>query len=465
MFPHQLLVAFGLSLLISLPLFWHLRWWALIVLGLTFIPILPKNLRAAIGSGIIISCALSLGYLNYFSQFPLWPEGTHLQISGVVIDDVISSTPRATTIRVQAPNLNNVPIRISTYDQAPLRYGDSATFDLIIAPKPQHSGTLLKDKIFHQADVVGISNVQPPKTWMLRRQLFDLRDHLASFSQKFLPREQANLLNGLLFGLRHSLDTDFAQALRHSGTTHIIALSGYNIAVVITCFLWLLAPLPRRLGLIVSGLAIILFVLMTGASSSVVRAGIMGCALLMAGLLGRRRHLGVSIVLAATIMTIINPLSLLYDLGFQLSLIATCGIVFISPLIARRLSILKFDWLIQLLAATSAATLATLPLLLFYFQGLSIVGVISNLIVVPLVPIAMGLGGIGLLVVTMSDFLIPLAILAQLPLTLITKSVNFFGHLPGSFVATATLSPLVVTLAYLLLIAIIIQQSRRHPHA
>jgi competence protein ComEC len=130
---------------------------------------------------------------------------------------------------------------------------------------------------------------------------------------------------------------------------------------------------------------------MTGASASVVRAGVMGTLLVYAGFIGRKSNIINALVLAGTVMIFLNPLILRNDIGFQLSFLATLGLVYISPIFEK--------WFVKipeffrvLLAATLAAQVFTMPIIISNFGLLSLISPIANIAILPFVPVSMFLG-------------------------------------------------------------------------
>ena len=210
-----------------------------------------------------------------------------------------------------------------------------------------------------------------------------------------LPFSEAALLNGLVFGDTEEFSESFREAMQNSGTTHLTALSGYNIAVVASAALsFFLLFIRRRLAVGAAALAILLFVLMTGAEPSVVRAALMGGLVLLAGESGRLYDLKNAITLVAAVMVFFNPKILVYDLGFQLSFLALLGIVYLAPALANFFKIKNptpDSWRGLILSSLSAQ-LAVAPLLLYQFGFVSWSGILVNIFVLPLVPFVMGIG-------------------------------------------------------------------------
>jgi competence protein ComEC len=196
---------------------------------------------------------------------------------------------------------------------------------------------------------------------------------------RLLPEPHAGLLAGLLFGTKATLPDDFYDALVTSGTIHIIALSGMNIAIlshmVASSLTW---SIGKRWATAVTLVVILLFVWFVGFSPSIVRAAIMGSLSLIAILLGRMYLSLLSWVVTVGVMLIINP-SWIGDISFQLSTMATLGILMFGK------STYKGSWLVSTvkenLHLTLAAQVFTIPLILFHFQRISLIAPVSNLLI------------------------------------------------------------------------------------
>jgi len=149
------------------------------------------------------------------------------------------------------------------------------------------------------------------------------------------------------------------------------------------------------------------FVIFVGGQASVVRAALFGIIGALAYTIGRKQSIGNALLVTAAAMVAINPWILRYDAGFQLSFLATLGLVYIEPLF-ERLRTGKFLFLKEIATATLAATIATLPLILYIFGRLSVVSLFANLLILPVVPWVMALGA----VVTFVVAIVPLGYLA-----------------------------------------------------
>ncbi len=215
---------------------------------------------------------------------------------------------------------------------------------------------------------------------------------------KYFGEPHAQLLSGLLLG-----DDNFSDAwkekFRRTGTSHVVAASGYNIALVSSLALAFLiyAGLKRQYAFPFVILAIAGFVILAGGEAAVTRAGIMGAVALTATQLGRKSSARNALLLVAAVMLLIEPRILRDDAGFQLSVLSTAGLIFISKPIAEKLGFIpEMFGLRESFSSTLAATTFTLPVIIFGFGRISIVGPITNLLVLPFLPYAMAAGTAGI---------------------------------------------------------------------
>jgi len=212
---------------------------------------------------------------------------------------------------------------------------------------------------------------------------------------KILPEPQAAFLGGVLIGARRSIPDDLNQAFNRTGTTHIIAISGYNITIIAMVLLALAKGLgisrKRSFWFIVAGISF--FVVITGASASVVRAAVMGLIVLLAKQIGRMSRITNALVFTAVIMLFINPKILMFDAGFQLSFLSTMGLVYLSPILEKYFS--RWPELYgvkESFTTTLSAIIFTLPLIIFQFGRLSLVAPFVNILILPFIPLSMAIG-------------------------------------------------------------------------
>ena len=222
--------------------------------------------------------------------------------------------------------------------------------------------------------------------------LAGLRALLLGGLNDIVPEPEAALGAGILLGVRSAIAPEINDAFAAAGLTHVVAISGWNIAIVAALVTGAVQPLAARPGgrwttTAVAATTVGGYVLLTGASPSVVRAALMAAAMLVGRLGGSRAHAASALALAALVMLLAAP-AVLWDVGFQLSLLATAGLIWFGGPIERRLHRWP-GWIREPVALTLAAQLTTLPVILVNFERLSLVAPIANVLVVPFVPIAM----------------------------------------------------------------------------
>jgi competence protein ComEC len=222
-----------------------------------------------------------------------------------------------------------------------------------------------------------------------------LRRDAGDVLTRVLPEPEAGLAAGILIGLRDRVDRDLAAAFTTAGVSHVVAISGWNIAIVAAAIAALAGSLGRRRRSIVTAVAIVAYIAFAGASPSVLRAGAMAGVVLFARESGRAGRAAAALCWAATLLLLTDP-RLIEDAGFQLSSLATAGLIAWATPLSERLDRWTGGhlprWLTESLGVSLAAQAATLPIVLASFGRLAVIAPAVNLVVVPLVAPAMAAG-------------------------------------------------------------------------
>lgn len=291
--------------------------------------------------------------------------------------------------------------------------------------------------------------------WEIEIDLFkDQRKMLADKVAEVLPSPQSQLLSGIILGQKQDLPIQFKLALRDTSTLHIVVVSGQNLSMVAGFFLMLSGLVKRKLALILAFLAIILYALLTGAQVPVLRAAIMASASFLAQSFGRQKESVWILLITASFMLLVNPKWIL-DLSFQLSFLATFGVVSLAPIILKYLKALPIIG--QDLAVTTGAQVMVLPIIAHNFHQFSLVGIVTNLLISWTVPIIMILGTIMIVVGIISDILGSiLAFFINVLLTYFIYIVQFFASLPFAWEYVGEQSFLIWIGYYLILAAIML---------
>ncbi len=278
----------------------------------------------------------------------------------------------------------------------------------------------------------------------IMQSLLAIHDRAQDSLNRLLPQPQAALLSGIVLGDDHQIPPDLREDFRASGMTHIIAISGFNIALIAGA---LLTGGRQVVGIRIAAgmtiIAVIVYAVFVGAEASVVRAAVMAILMVIAAtLLGRPTFLPAVLFSAAFFMTLLNP-NILWDVGFQLSFAATLGLTLylgpwshrfhdlIQPVTGDNIARRSTRFVSDVVLATFAATIMTFPLMIYHFQTISLVNPLANLLILPAQPGIMTWGGLA----TIAGMISPL--LGQLPawvawlfLTYTIELVEFFGSLP-----------------------------------
>ena len=274
---------------------------------------------------------------------------------------------------------------------------------------------------------------------------------------------EAALFSGILLGMDADIPAELWESYRRTGTAHIIAISGYNIAILTGLIFGLFRKLFNRWwSVMIAILVVVFYTLLVGAESSVVRAAIMGSLALIGRQLGRRQAGLNALGITAAVMGFVNP-TLPWEASFQLSFTATMGLVTLAdPLqngftkmvmrrfsekTARRLSGPVSEYFLF----TLAAQIVTMPVIAYQFHQFSLVSLLSNPLVLPVQPIVMVLGGLAVL----ASFLwFPLGKILAFPAWLCAaytdKVVTWLGKLPKASISLGNINLWVVIIFFVL---------------
>lgn len=263
-----------------------------------------------------------------------------------------------------------------------------------------------------------------------------IRREYAAGMESALPEPLASFGLGILIGQRSTLPDSVTAALSAVGLTHIIAVSGYNLTIIMRAVRRLLRERSKYQVTIISLALMGLFLLMTGFSASIVRAAIVSGLSLLAWYYGRTFRPLLLIALTASVTAGWNPFYIWSDIGWYLSFLAFFGVLIVAPLINARLFGSKAPKVLTALMTESlCALLMTIPFVLYIFSQVSLVALLANLLVVPLVPIAMLLalvaGLAGMLVPVVSGIV---ALPARILLTYILDLVELMSRIPHALV-------------------------------
>ena len=286
--------------------------------------------------------------------------------------------------------------------------------------------------------------------------LFTLKHSFEYSLEKLFVEPDASLLEGILLGEKSGIPKDLTQAFIASGLVHVVVLSGYNITIVSDGIFRALAFLPRTMSLGVGGFVMTLFALTTGAGATTIRALIMALVGLLGRYLRRPTEALRALALAGAGMVLWNPESMLHDTSFILSVLATFGLITLSPWVEGYLIRLKlfrggrWSGVRETAASTIAVQIFTLPALLYFSGVLSFLSVPANILGLPFVPEAMFFGFVAGLLGFISPALgfVP-ALLCDLILKWMMLVANTAASIPFGTVVISEFSPWLLVAAYI----------------
>lgn len=258
--------------------------------------------------------------------------------------------------------------------------------------------------------------------------LHHLKQNISAGIEGLLPQPHSSLLSGIVFGGKQSMSEEFDLALQKTGTTHIIAVSGFNVTLLVTTLGIFSGVLGRRKLQIFTILFICFFVLFVGVDNiPVVRAGCMGIVFVIGQLVGRKKSMIVLLPATVALLLLWHPLTFL-TLSFQLSFLSTLGLILYSDMIQAKIQFLP-KFLHEDVAATFAAILFTLPITLINFNEFAVITPVSNFFVLPVVPF-ITIGGLVLVMMTFVSMGLSVfaAYILWLPLEYMVSVIDVFNN-------------------------------------
>jgi len=322
--------------------------------------------------------------------------------SKVSLNGIVRSEPdkRENNLRLFV-EVDNDLVLVTTDRYTKVDYGDEVNVEGKIS-KPEnfttdfgrtfdYTGYLLAKGIEYQISFAEVSVEESGKGNFIIAKLLHFKSAFINNIEALIPEPAVGLGEGLLLGVKQSLGEELEDAFRSTGIIHIVVLSGYNIMLVVVFVMYILGYfLSARPKIFVGILAIVAFALLVGLSATVMRASIMAVLLLLAQATGRMYLVLRGLLVAGFIMILFNPYLLVYDIGFQLSFLATLGLILIAPHLENLfLKAPTIAGVKMFVVATVATQIAVLPLLLYQIGQFSVVAVLVNVLVLPMVPVAM----------------------------------------------------------------------------
>ena len=403
---------------------------------------------------------LFLGLWRYAIALPantpdkIW----HYNGQTITVIGVVSNEPdlrqRNVKLEVRSEKLEGVgavsgKILVTTNLYPSYNYGDKLQITCKLQAPEKFSG-FAYDRYLARYDIYSVCyyptltpNPSPTDAgegnWLYKK-IFHYKNKLRGIIDYGLSEPEASLARAIILGDKKGIPDDLRERFSQAGISHIVAISGMHISILAVVLMGMLLAigLSRKKAFWLAGLFLIFYIILIGLPASAMRAGLMGFLVLWAMNLGRLNKLTNSLVLAATILLLINPKLLRDDIGFQLSFLAVLGIAYCYPILDKwfdKIKAPKMKGVRDIFNVTIAAQIFTLPIIALNFSQVSIVSPISNLLVLWALPVLMitSLAAIGLSLI-FSSFAFVFFLPAWLLLKYIVIVVGWLTKLPYAYV-------------------------------
>lgn len=435
--------------------------WLILIITLFMLAYMRRSVLS-----VILAClaGMSLGLyagahtLQSFAQFNPYYDTVSV-VSGKIRDDVVANSSeqrlRLTDITINGQALDGY-VWASTPDKAALQRGDRITIQGTVL---EGFGTV-QASVF-RAELLDVVRLQPGDVALLAR---------TSFSEKvkaFLAEPQASLGISFLAGQRTALPDETQTRFRELGLVHLVVASGFHLSIVIRFGRRLFAKHSKYLATTTCFIMIGSFLLLTGFSTSMVRASLVAGLSLLAWYVGRAIHPIVLLLVVAAITALLNPAFVWNDLAWHLSFAAFTGVIVLAPLLQ------KYFWhpakepgfIRYLVVATASAQLMTFPIIALAFEQYSPLALLANLLVLPLIPLVM----LGTFLVGLTGYVAPwiatlISAPTQLGLNYVTFLTGYLASLPWA-VGEISISTNVVIGSYISLFALMVYLQKITGHS
>lgn len=417
---------------------------------------------------IIVIILLSIALVRFLYFIPTPPRGyfdsvgRNIKFSGQIIDkpDVRTGNQRL----IVNPKNTDINILVVAPLDIDMQYGDEISvtgkldlpenFKTNTGKEFNYERYLSNKDIYFIVQYAQVEIISQNNGSFIKKYLFKFKDSFLKNINIALDSPQSDLASGLILGVKGNFTEKMRNDFVTTGTIHIIALSGYNVTIVANSIVKIFEYLFSKSVSIGFGIfTIILFVIMSGAGASAVRAGVMAVIALFGRISGRNYDASRALVIAFLLMFAWDP-RIVTDISFQLSFAATFGILYVTPLVIHWVLWVPARFGIREIAATTiSAQITVLPLLLYSTGVLSLVSFPANILVLPIIPITMLLSFIsgvsGYIGFGLSNFF---GVVTNLPLSYILKSIEFFASFPFASITVYKFSIFLLVISYILIL-------------
>lgn len=439
--------------------------------GIFFISLFWTNKKSAVFGFCLLFIAAGIwrhqAAETKFLSSPLLPYNDlkqEITLAAVVVKEPeVRERSQKLTVRLKS---RKEKILLTTNLYPEYRYDDELKITGFLKNPPILDGFnyrdyLKKDGVYSTMNFPGIELTASGSESALMKFPLYFKDKFRAAAEKFLSPPQSGILEALAFGDESELSADWKNKLNITGTRHIAAVSGMNVTIIGFLILSFFIGLGfwRQQAFFISIFMLALYILMVGAPSSALRAGIMAGILMTGQYFGRLSYATRAVVFAAAVMLIFNPFLLKLDIGFQLSFLAILGLIFFQPIFSAGLKKIPEPKILPLkttFSATLSAQIFAAPVLLYNFGYISALSPLTNILIVPLlapITILIFIFGISAMIFA------PLGVIFYLPLWLslsyIVGVVNLFSRLSFAALTLENLHWIWLLISYVFLAVIV----------
>lgn len=395
----------------------------------------------------LLSLVLLFRLTLYFANYQPYPEN-----KSITFEVNVASSPKISShgqrVSLIMPNSQRLTVQFSLHPK--LSYGDKIKLEGKVSYFEAENGDKVAFMNYPRFELV--------KKGTQDNLMLKARESIINLFNSSMSPIQSSLMLGIVFGIKQEMPSDFYDKLQKTGLLHVVAASGMNIAMVGGFLVGLFSLIFRRqLALVLSIVGILFYAFMAGLEPSIVRASIMGILVISAQLFGRQNSSFLGLFAAGFMMLFLNP-SLIFDVGFQLSFMATLGLIYLRPLFVlnkKLKQIIQKSIIGEDLITTITAQIFTLPILLVNFGNYSLASILVNGLILWTVPILMIFGGLASIGGLFFEPVGKLILYLSLPLLIyFEKIVDVFAGIGGQ-IELKNLSILVICGYYLILVSII----------
>lgn len=408
---------------------------------------------------------------NRFSNNPLDGfEGRKVSVLVVVVDepsrkgDNLSTRVKVYSIK-EGENIKNISprfIQIKVPFYKNLFYGDEVVisgkltkiknFNVKDGPKFDYVSYLKIYGVSYEISFPEVEIISHSKGNFLIASALSLKKKFISNIEDNFGEPDASLVSGMVISGKGSMEKNLQNDFIKAGIIHIVVLSGYNIALVVSFLLYIFSFAGRRIKFFIVLFGVSVFVIISGASAPVLRSAIMAVVVLFLKFHGRQMEAFRVLLFAAFVMVVFNPYLLVFDTSFQLSFLAVFAVIYVTPILKNKLSFITSKWKFrEIIGDTLGTQIFLLPFLVYKMGLISLVALPVNILVLPVVPFMMFIGFIvgGLGFIPYITF--PFAVLAHFLIKFILFVVKVFVSIPFSTISISHLPNLLVLIFYFLI--------------